>query len=137
MVRVADGVLDAIAAHCLRTYPLEACGLLLGDDRAIVEAFPGRNEAHSARVFTMAPEDVLRAEQRAERAGLEIVGVFHSHTHSEAFPSPTDVRQAVDDRWVYVIASLARPRVDIRAYRISRGLVREEQVVQGASSGGG
>lgn len=130
MIRVHRGLLDAVEAHCLRTYPLEACGLLLGRGDVIEEAFPGRNDAHSARVFTMAPSDVLAAERRAQVAGCEVVGVFHSHTHSEAFPSPTDVRQAVDDRWVYVVVSLARVRAEVRAFRIRRGTVEEERIAE-------
>ncbi len=129
-MRVRPGVIETIAAHCLRSYPLEACGLVLGPGEALIEAFPGRNEAQSARVFTMAPADVLAAERRAEALGLSVVGVFHSHTHSEAYPSPTDVRQAVDPRWVYIVVSLARTLVELRAFRIDRGRVWELELIE-------
>lgn len=128
------GVLDAIAAHCLRTYPLEACGLLLGAKDEVWEAYCGRNEAHSARVFTMAPADVLGAERRAKELGIQVVGVFHSHTHSEAFPSPTDVRQALDEAWAYLVVSLSRPLVEVRAYRIVGGQVHEERLAEVAGA---
>ena len=42
--------------------------------------------------------------------GLEIIGVVHSHTHTEAYPSPTDVAQAPDPSWHYVIVSLRTGR---------------------------
>ena len=55
----------------------------------------------------------------AEARGLEIVGVYHSHTHTEAWPSPTDVRQAVDPSWLYVIVSLKDGDPVLRGFRIA------------------
>ena len=65
-----------------------------------------RNAAESARVYTIDPHDHLRAERDAEANGWEIIGVVHSHTHTEAVPSPTDVAQAPDPGWHYAIVSL-------------------------------
>ena len=62
--------------------------------------------AASARVYTVDPKDHLRADRDAEARGLEIIGVFHSHTHTDAYPSPTDVAQAPDPGWHYVLVSL-------------------------------
>ena len=59
-------------------------------------------------MYTIDPKDHLRAERDAEDRGLEIIGVVHSHTHTEAYPSPTDVAQAPDPGWHYVIVSLKR-----------------------------
>jgi proteasome lid subunit RPN8/RPN11 len=61
----------------------------------------------------------------AEASGVEIVGVWHSHTHTDAFPSPTDVRQAVDPAWLYVIVSLRDQAPVLRAYRI-----RDERIAE-------
>ena len=58
---------------------------------------------------------------RAEDDGLEVIGVFHSHTHSEPYPSPTDVAQAPDPAWHYVIVSLKREAPESRSYRIVDG----------------
>jgi proteasome lid subunit RPN8/RPN11 len=52
-----------------------------------------------------------------EDEGLQLAGVFHSHTHTEAYPSPTDVRLASEDV-PYIIVSLAREPADIKAFRI-------------------
>jgi proteasome lid subunit RPN8/RPN11 len=57
------------------------------------------------------------------------VGVFHSHTHTDAYPSPTDVVQAPDPSWHYVIVSLRDVQPVVRSYRIVDGLVEEESVV--------
>jgi proteasome lid subunit RPN8/RPN11 len=72
---------------------------------------------------------LLRAYRRAENEGLEVLGVFHSHTHSEAYPSPTDVAQAPDPTWHYVIVSFARRPSVVRSYRIENDLVTEEPVL--------
>ena len=87
-----------------------------------------RNAAESARVYTVDPLDHLRAERAAEAAGWEIVGVVHSHTHTEPYPSPTDIAQAPDPGWHYVIVgSSGRARAPQLPHR-RRG-VTEEPVV--------
>ncbi len=55
-------------------------------------------------------------------------GVVHSHTHSEPYPSPTDITQAPDPSWQYVIVSLKRESPEIRSYRILEGAVTEEVI---------
>ncbi|HEV7760070.1 MAG TPA: M67 family metallopeptidase, partial [Acidimicrobiales bacterium] len=67
----------------------------------------------------------------AEKRGLELLGVMHSHTHTEAHPSPTDVNQAPDPSWHYVIVSLKREEPVLRSYRIVDGTVTEEPVGAG------
>jgi proteasome lid subunit RPN8/RPN11 len=64
----------------------------------------------------------------AEAAGNAIIGVFHSHTHTEAYPSPTDVAQAPDPSWHYVLVSLRDIQPVVRSYRIVDGTVTEEPV---------
>ena len=80
------------------------------------------------KVYTVDPKDHLRADRDAERRGLEIIGVMHSHTHTEAYPSPTDVAQAPDPAWHYVIVSLKREAPVLRSYRIVDGEIAEEPV---------
>ena len=99
-------------------YPLEACGLLVGRGTRVHRFVACTNEAASARVYTIPGKELLRAEMAAEGDGLEIIGVFHSHTHSEPYPSPTDVAQAPDPGWFYVIVSLKREAPEPRCYRI-------------------
>jgi proteasome lid subunit RPN8/RPN11 len=54
--------------------------------------------------------------------------VVHSHTHSEPYPSPTDVAQAPDPSWHYVIVSLKRESPEVRSYRIVDGTIAEEPI---------
>ncbi len=117
-------------AHALDDVPNEACGLLAaapGTDLAEV-VYRCRNAAESARVYTLHPQDHLRAERDAEANGWEIVGVVHSHTHSEPYPSPTDIAQAPVPDWQYVIVSLKRESPEIRTFRIVDGDVAEDSI---------
>jgi proteasome lid subunit RPN8/RPN11 len=115
---------DVILAHCFDGFPDEACGLLAGPLRdgaptgEVTRVYPCHNADKSARTYTVDSRDYLRAMRDAEDAGGEIVGVWHSHTHTDAYPSPTDVRQAVDPAWAYVIVSLKHGEPVLRAYRI-------------------
>jgi [CysO sulfur-carrier protein]-S-L-cysteine hydrolase len=91
--------------------------------------YPTRNAAASAKLYTVHPQDQLRADRDAEAAGFEIVGVFHSHTHTDAYPSTTDVAQAPDPGWHYVIVSLRQAQPSLRSYRIVDGAVSEEPLL--------
>jgi proteasome lid subunit RPN8/RPN11 len=102
-----------------------AAGAELGLARVF---YPCRNAAESSRVYTVDPHDHLRADRDAEARGMELIGVMHSHTHTEAYPSPTDVDQAPDPGWHYVIVSLKREAPVLRSYRIVDGEITEEPV---------
>ena len=119
-------------AHALQGLPLEACGLLVGDpaspDAPIARFVPCRNAAESAIVYTVHPVDHLKADRAAEDEGLAIVGVMHSHTHTDAYPSPTDVASAPDPSWHYVIVSLRDDEPMLRSYVIADGTIAEERV---------
>jgi proteasome lid subunit RPN8/RPN11 len=124
----------AIVAHCYDGYPDEACGLLAGPmialepTGAVSGVYPCRNADASARTYTVDGRDYLRATRDAEGRGHEIIGVWHSHTHTDPYPSVTDVRQAVDPAWVYVIVSLRDGAPTLRAFRIRAGAVTEVPV---------
>jgi proteasome lid subunit RPN8/RPN11 len=110
--------------------PNEACGLLGGDRRTgVVDRFyVCRNLAASSKLYELDPKDHLRADRDAEDRGFEIIGVMHSHTHTEAYPSPTDVEQAVDPGWHYAIVSLRDEAPVLRSFLIRDGAITEEPV---------
>ena len=127
---ITDQVREAMADLAVSEYPLEACGLMAGapGSNEIVRFFPCRNVDQSARVYTIDPRDHLRAERTAEDEGLEIRGVMHSHTHTEAYPSPTDVAAAPDPDWHYLIVTLKRETPEMRTFRIRGGQITEIEV---------
>jgi [CysO sulfur-carrier protein]-S-L-cysteine hydrolase len=120
---------DAMIATCVRALPDEGCGLLLGTPEGVVSTvMASENVAHSAKVYEIDSRVMLRASRESDANGTVILGVFHSHTHSEAYPSPTDVAQAPDPQWHYVLVSLLDVPSVVRSYRIIEGAVSEEEV---------
>lgn len=117
--------------HSIECYPEEMCGLLVGDfaNNRVVRFVPCTNIAKSARVYTIDPKEHLRAELAAEKDGLDVMGSAHSHTHSPAYPSPTDVAQAPDPAWHYVIVSLETGTAVPRSFRIVDNSISEETIV--------
>ena len=129
MLTVSEAQRQTMVATCIRALPCEGCGLLLGTpDGVVVDVVASVNVAASARVYEIDSRVLLRTYRRADNEGLLVIGVFHSHTHSEAFPSPTDVGQAPDPDWHYVLISLRDPVADVRSYRIVNDAAHEEPV---------
>lgn len=138
VLRLSQSQFDRIVAHCYDGLPDEACGLLAGPvggpahareaSGVVSEVYPAVNADASARTYTVDGRDYLRATRDAEDRDHEIIGVWHSHTHTDPYPSPTDVRSAVDPMWIYVIVSLRDEMPTLRAYRIREGAIAECQV---------
>ncbi len=108
---IPESLLNEIAEHCKRMYPLETCGLLIGKlegmDSRVTKVYPAENvhEEDHARRYLIRPSDHLAAEKEARGAGASIIGYFHSHPDHPAAPSEYDREQA----WpfaVYVIVSV-------------------------------
>lgn len=130
MLQITRQAFDELVAMAYAAYPLEGCGLLAGPPGTDTAEHFYRcvNAEQSARVYTVEPLDHLKAGRHAEDQGWEIIGVVHSHTHSEPYPSPTDVAQAPDPTWHYVIVGLKRAAPEIRSYWIRDGMVTEHRI---------
>jgi proteasome lid subunit RPN8/RPN11 len=129
VLELSRNAFNRLIGLALDEYPLEACGLIAGPSSGRSTEFHGcTNVAASARVYTIDPKDHLRIERDVEDRDLEINGVVHSHTHSEPYPSPTDVAQAPDPGWHYVIVGLKRESPEIRSYRIVEATATEEPI---------
>jgi proteasome lid subunit RPN8/RPN11 len=96
-----------------------------------VERFePTENEAASSKLYRIPAKAMMQVGRRAEDEGLDLIGVVHSHTHTTAYPSPTDVRDAeLLGHWHFVIVSLRDEAPVLRSFRIVDEVVTEEQVV--------
>ena len=122
--------LDEMVAHCISCYPEEGCGLVTGDPAsgAASAVHPTRNTSASAQVYSVDPSAYLRIDKEAEERGEAVIGVFHSHTHTDPYPSATDVRQAPDPTGHYVLVSLRHEVASVRSYRIAGGEAYEESI---------
>jgi proteasome lid subunit RPN8/RPN11 len=118
LVRLTKAVKSAIEHHARLTRPEECCGLLSGVDGVITDAHPLRNEAESPETrYFASPEDLFAAMKTIRQSGQKLLGIYHSHPRSHAYPSSTDVEMAFYPETAYFILSL-EPSPDLRAYRI-------------------
>lgn len=136
MLRITRVDWQAMIDHALveAAVPAEACGLLAGElgDIDVKAVYPCRNAAPPDKldvVYELDSGDYLKADRDAQSKGLEIIGVYHSHTHTQALPSPTDVAQAPDPAWHYVVISLRLPTPVVRSFTIVDGEIAEEPTV--------
>jgi proteasome lid subunit RPN8/RPN11 len=119
--------LARIFAHTQAEAPNEACGLLAGIGERVTHVLPASNIAQEPGIeYLIDPHDQLRHFQAVEDQGLELVGIYHSHPASLAYPSPTDVSMAFYPEAVYAIVSLVRSDNPImRAFRMVDGQISE------------
>jgi proteasome lid subunit RPN8/RPN11 len=137
-----DSLRQELIDHARQGNPDEVCGMFAGRDgrvervfrvrntadevtadsgifrdRATGVASPGRRAVH----YYMDPRDQLRVYNEIDAEGLDLIGYYHSHTHTEARPSPTDIRLATDLTAFYVLVSLSDDRYPpVRAWRITK-----------------
>ena len=129
-VRIPTLVLDAIVDHAKREAPYECCGLLVGPGGRIERAVATRNAVSSPTRYLVDPMEHFALIRELRGTGQDIVGAYHSHPASPAVPSPSDVNEAWDAEFLYVIVSLedeARP--DVRAFRIANGHYMAVEVI--------
>jgi [CysO sulfur-carrier protein]-S-L-cysteine hydrolase len=119
VLRLPRELADEMVRHCLAGRPNEACGILGAADGDIVKVFRMRNAAASPVRYSLDPKEQFAVYRTIDEQGWELGGVFHSHTRTQAYPSPTDVRLASEDV-PYVIVSLASEAPEIRAFRIHK-----------------
>jgi proteasome lid subunit RPN8/RPN11 len=133
-----EALREELVAHAREGTPDEVCGILAGREGRVERVFRVANTADSvgadAGVFRdresgaatsgrkpvhyyMDPRDQLRVYNEIDELGLDVIGYYHSHTHTEAKPSPTDIRLATDLTPVYVLVSLVDTPA-VRAWRI-------------------
>ena len=119
----------AIVGHAYDGLPDEACGVLGGRDGRATVFVPCENADHSSRTFSLGRACWEEVDRRIGDAGLDVVAIVHSHTHTEAYPSPTDLEQADNPAYpAWVIVSLRPPAPTVRAYRMDGDTLVEEPI---------
>ena len=114
-------MLEAIIAQARAEAPAECCGMLIGRGASIDEGVPARNLAAGPTRFLIDPRDHIDARRAARGRGFEVLGFYHSHPTSPAWPSETDLAEAAYPEAVWLIVSLAGGCADARLFRIERG----------------
>jgi proteasome lid subunit RPN8/RPN11 len=127
-LRIDRGTWDALVDHARSDFPFEVCGLLGIQADGRIRHFPIDNAERSMTYYVMDAKQMLRAMREIEDDDLELV-IYHSHTHTQAYPSATDIRLAAYPEATYAIVTLQdRDAPDVRAFRILDGVVTEREV---------
>lgn len=129
MIEITQGHRDEIVAHAREDSPNECCGLLFGRGTRAERLLRMENIEHSPLNYRVDSQKLLEAFQAMEDVGLDLIGIYHSHTHSPAQPSRTDISLAGYPDAHYLIVSLAKPDAPVlRAFLIDRGVVDEQPI---------
>jgi len=118
--------LHKIVEHCEREYPNEACGILSGCGNKVDTVYSLSSENPSPAFYRIDSKEHFRVIREMREKGKELLGSYHSHTGSSAYPSPTDVKLAYYPEAVYVIVSLVdRKKPDVKGYIICEDAITE------------
>ena len=135
-LRIPEELLSKIHAHGEQAYPEEGAGFMLGSDgpdREVLDLLPlsnAREYAARRNRYLFNPEDYLKAEVEAEKLGLSLIGVFHSHPDHPNQPSEFD-REWAQPYFSYVITSVrAGKALESRSWRLveDRSEFQEEPI---------
>jgi proteasome lid subunit RPN8/RPN11 len=125
-----DGVFyKEIVEQGLREFPNECCGVIASAGGVPVKVFAMTNADASPVTYRLDGKEQLRVFDEIDEAGWELWAIYHSHTHSEAYPSETDRRLAFYPDARYIVVSLAdREQPVMRSFSITDGEVTEEEL---------
>src|SRR5258705_2045603 len=130
-MQIAQSLIDEMVAHAQEDLPNECCGMVGGVDGMARVVIPVVNSAASPLRFEMDPQGQYNALKAIEDDGLEMLAIYHSHTKSAAYPSQTDVNQAVN--WpdaIWVIVSLEDPdAADVKGYWLKDLKIADAELV--------
>jgi len=134
LLRIERQFVDEMIAHSREAMPDECCGILAGAGDSVSKVYRMTNVEASPFRFSMDPLEIMNVDQEASDLGWELAIIYHSHTHSEAYPSDTDVRIAggTNELWPdvrYILVSLMEPEnPSVRLFSIDHGDISEEQL---------
>lgn len=121
---------DRLVKYADKAFPEEACGIIAGMEGRVDRIYPMVNIDKSAKTFFMDPEEQLKVMKHIRNSGIVMIGIYHSHPRTDAYPSARDIELAYYPEASYVIISLRdRAKADIRSFKIIEGKINEEKVV--------
>jgi proteasome lid subunit RPN8/RPN11 len=135
MLRLRRDLLDAMVARCRAEHPVEACGVLAGQDGQAERHIPMTNAAASRTRYAMDPDEQLAVWREMDARGEQPVVIYHSHTATEARPSTPDIAYAAEPDAHYVIVSTRGELPEVRSYRVAAGAATEELIKVPAETG--
>jgi proteasome lid subunit RPN8/RPN11 len=129
-MRIPQSLIDEIVVHARQELPNECCGMVGGADGEARTVYRAENAEGSPFRYSIGAKEQFRLMQEIEGSGEELVGIYHSHTKSPAYPSQTDVNLAGWPDAVYLIASLADAESPaVKGFWIRDGRISEADLV--------
>lgn len=129
MLELKKELFEQIVKQCIIELPDEACGILSGRLGKVDNVYPMLNTDKSPQSFFMDPAEQLRINKEIRKLGQEMVGIYHSHVASLAYPSERDVEMAFYPEASYVIISLKdKDSPSARSFKIREGKITEEEL---------
>jgi|SRR5271157_3381145 len=117
---------DEMVAHARQDSPNECCGILAGIKGKVIKLYQTTNNEHSPYRYSIDPQELIAIYKEIQQNEWELLGIYHSHTHTEAYPSSTDVKSTVFSELLYFIISLSNPdQAFIRAFYIVENQITE------------
>lgn len=124
--KITQEQVDQIIDQAVAGSPREICGMMGGKDSEVLKIFATKNVDDSDTTYKIDPGEQFKIMKQLRDEGLELVGIYHSHPKTEAYPSPTDKKLAFYPEAHYVIVSLANEDEPvIRVFKILDDLVTE------------
>lgn len=124
-VRVTKETVEQMREEARRTPHQECCGLLAGRDGVISQIYPAKNALASATEFEIAPAELFRIFRAMREAGMQHLGIYHSHPRGPGVPSAKDVEQAFYPEAAYFVIM-----GETRAFLIHEESVEELEITE-------
>ena len=119
-MKIDKDIYNAILKAAIKAAPLEACGLLGGNDDHTTEFYELTNTDASSEHYSMSPEEQFATIKDMRSKGVKMLAIWHSHPETPARMSEEDLRLAFTSDMVYIILSLATPdKPDIRGFLLN------------------
>jgi len=129
MLILKKELLKRITEHALREFPNEACGILAGSHERVKKVYEMVNVEKSPQTFFMDAKEQLKVMKEIRKEGHEMIGIYHSHVASEAYPSSHDLELALYPEASYVIISIKdKKNPSVRSFKIVEGKIIEEEL---------
>lgn len=129
MIYITKNLFERMIEHSKREFPNEACGILSSSQGRVEKVYEMTNTDKSPQTFFMDAKEQLRVMKEIRKQGQEMIGIYHSHVASEAYPSSHDVELALYPEVSYVIISIKNKKnPSVRSFKIVEGKISEEEL---------
>jgi len=135
VISIDRGCEKLVLDHVSKGYPHEACGILAGKDRKVLKVYTMANLSDTPRIFYyLDPAEQLKVFKDIRQRGMEMLGHYHSHVDSEAYPSERDIKLAFYPESLMVIVGVTSESPGaLKGFRVVEGRVKEEELAVDSS----